>query len=92
MALKLKACDEEGIAIPRSILERLLLKEGDRIEVRIDANRLILQGVADKLTALRRFHGIWKDEEVEKVFQETDEEWGKWLVLSLSEVNERLRA
>lgn len=33
MALKLKVCDENIIAIPRSILERLLLKEGDRVEV-----------------------------------------------------------
>ena len=66
MALKLKACDEDIIAIPRSILERLSLKEGDRIEVRLDANRLILQGVADKLAALRRFRGIWEDEDVER--------------------------
>lgn len=50
------------------------------VEVRLDANRLILQGVADKLTALRRFRGIWKDEDVDKVFQEIDEEWGKWPV------------
>lgn len=68
MALKLKACDEDIIAIPRFILERLLLKEGDRVEVRLDANKLILQGVADKLAALRRFHGIWKDEDVENGF------------------------
>ena len=78
MALKLRTCDEESIAIPRSILERLLLKEGDRVEVRVDTNRLILQGVADKLVALRRFRGIWKDEDVDKVFQEIDEEWDKW--------------
>jgi len=84
MALKLKACDEDIIAIPRSILERLLLKEGDRVEVRVDTNRLILQGVADKLAALRRFRGIWKDEDVDRVFQEIDEEWGKGSVLSLS--------
>ena len=84
MALKLKACDEDIIAIPRSILERLLLKEGDRIEVRVDTNKLILQGVTDKLAALRRFRGIWKDEDVDKVFQEIDEEWDKW--------NERLHA
>jgi bifunctional DNA-binding transcriptional regulator/antitoxin component of YhaV-PrlF toxin-antitoxin module len=84
MALRLKVCDEDSIAIPRSILERLLLKEGDRIEVTVDANRLILQGVADKLAALRRFRGIWKDEDVDKVFQEIDEEWSKW--------NERLHA
>ncbi len=68
MALKLTACDEDIIAIPRSIPERLSLKEGDRIEFRLDANRLILQGVADKLAALRRFRGIWKDEDVDKVF------------------------
>jgi bifunctional DNA-binding transcriptional regulator/antitoxin component of YhaV-PrlF toxin-antitoxin module len=78
MALKLRACDEESIAIPRSILERLLLKEGDRVEVRVDTNRLILQGVVDKLAALRRFRGIWKDEDVDEVFQEIDEEWDKW--------------
>ena len=84
MALKLKACDEDIIAIPRSILERLLLKEGDRVEVRVDTNRLILQEAADKLAALRRFRGIWKDEDVDKVFQEIDEEWYKW--------NERLHA
>lgn len=84
MALKLKACDEDSIAIPRSILERLSLKEGDTIEVRVDANKLILQGVADKLAALRRFRGIWKDEDVDKIFQEINEEWGKW--------NERLHA
>jgi len=84
MALRLKACDEDSIAIPRSILERLLLKEGDRVEVRVDTNRLILQGVADKLAALRRFRGIWKDEDVDRVFQEIDEEWGKGSVLSLS--------
>ena len=68
MALKLRACDENVIAIPRSVLERLSLKEGDRVEVRLDANKLILQGVADKLAALRRFRGIWKDENVDKVF------------------------
>ena len=68
MALKLRACDENSIAIPRSVLERLSLKEGDRVEVRLDANRLILQGVADKLVALRRFRGIWKDEDVDKIF------------------------
>jgi bifunctional DNA-binding transcriptional regulator/antitoxin component of YhaV-PrlF toxin-antitoxin module len=78
MALKLRMCDEESIAIPRSILECLLLKEGDRVEVRVDTNRLILQGVADKLATLRRFRGIWKDEDVDKVFQEIDEEWDKW--------------
>ena len=74
MALRLKACDENSIAIPRSTLERLLLREGDRVEVRLDTNRLILQGVADKLAALRRFRGIWKDEDVDQVFQEIDEE------------------
>ncbi len=84
MTLKLRTCDEESIAIPKSILERLLLKEGDRIEVRLDANRLILQAVADKLAALRRFRGIWKDEDVDEVFQEINEEWNKW--------NERLHA
>jgi bifunctional DNA-binding transcriptional regulator/antitoxin component of YhaV-PrlF toxin-antitoxin module len=84
MALKLRACDEDIIAIPRSILERLLLEEGDSVEVRVDTNRLILQGVADKLVALRRFRGIWKDENIDKVFQEIDEEWDKW--------NERLHA
>lgn len=84
MALKLRACDEDIIAIPRSVLERLSLKEGDRVEVRVDTNRLILQGVADKLAALRRFRGIWKDEDVDKVFQEIDEEWDKW--------NDRLHA
>ena len=78
MALRLKVCDEDSIAIPGSILERLSLKEGDTIEVRVDANRLILQGVTDKLVALRRFHGIWKDEDVDKVFQEINEEWSKW--------------
>ena len=78
MALKLRACDEDIIAIPRSVLKRLSLKEGDRVEVRLDANKLILQGVADKLAALRRFRGIWKDEDVDKVFQEIDEEWDKW--------------
>jgi len=78
MTLRLKTCDEDSVAIPRSILERLSLKEGDRVEVRLDANKLILQGGADKLTALRRFRGIWKDEAVDKVFQEIDEEWGKW--------------
>jgi len=55
-------------------LERLLLEEGDRVEIRVDTNRLILQGVADKLAALRRFRGIWKDVDVGKVFQEIDEE------------------
>jgi len=74
MALRLKACDENSIAIPRPILERLLLKEGDRVEVRVDANRLTLQKAADKLAALRRFRGIWKDEDVDQVFQEIDEE------------------
>lgn len=74
MALNLRTCDEESIAIPRSILERLLLEEGDRVEIRVDTNRLILQGVADKLAALRRFRGIWKDVDVGKVFQEIDEE------------------
>ena len=78
MALKLKVCDEDSITIPRSILERLLLREGDEIEVRLDNDRLILQGVADKLAMLRRFRGIWKDEDVDKVFQEIDEEWAKW--------------
>ena len=73
MALKLRTCDENSIAIPRSILERLSLKEGDRLEVRLDANRLILQEAADKLAALRRFRGIWKDEDVDKVFQRIDE-------------------
>jgi len=68
MVLKLKVCDEDSIAIPKSILKRLSLKEGDMIEVRVDANRLILQGVVDKLAALRRFRGIWKDEDVDKVF------------------------
>ena len=63
MALKLKACDEDSIAIPGSILECLSLREGDTIEVRVDANRVVLQGVADKLAALRRFRGIWKDED-----------------------------
>ena len=38
------------------------------IEVRVDANRLILQGVVDKLAALRHFRGIWKEEDVDKVF------------------------
>jgi len=84
MALKLRACDEDIITIPRSILERLSLKEGDRVEVELDANKLVLQGVADKLTALRRFRGIWKDEDVDKVFQEIDKEWDKW--------NDRLHA
>jgi bifunctional DNA-binding transcriptional regulator/antitoxin component of YhaV-PrlF toxin-antitoxin module len=84
MALRLKVCDEDSIAIPRSILERLLLKEGDRIEVTVDANRLILQGVADKLAALKCFRGIWKDEDVDKVFRGIDEEWDRW--------NERLHA
>lgn len=78
MTLKLRACDEDIIAIPRSVLERLSLKEGDRVEVGLDADKLILQGVADKLAALRRFRGIWKDEDVDKVFQEIDEEWAEW--------------
>lgn len=78
MVLKLKVCDEDSIAVPGSILERLSLKEGDTIEVRVDANRLILQGVTDKLIALRRFRGIWKDEDIDKIFQEINEEWGKW--------------
>ena len=78
MALKLKVCDEDSITIPRSILECLLLREGDEIEVRLDNDRLILQGVADKLAMVRRFRGIWKDEDVDKVFQEIDEEWAKW--------------
>ena len=78
MALKLKVCDEDSITIPRSILECLLLREGDEIEVRLDNDRLILQGVADKLAMVRRFRGIWKDEAVDKVFQEIDEEWTKW--------------
>ena len=84
MALRLEACDEDSIAIPRSILERLSLREGDRIEVRVDSNRLILQGVVDKLASLRRFRGIWKDEDVDKAFQEIDKEWDKW--------NDRLHA
>ena len=84
MVLKLKVCDEDSIAIPKSILERLSLKEGDMIEVRVDADRLILQGMAKKLAALRRFRGIWKGEDVNKVFREIDKEWGKW--------NERLHA
>ncbi len=68
MVLKLKVCDEDSIAIPRSILERLSLKEGDMIEVKVDANRLIFQEETDKLVALRRFRGIWKEEDVDKVY------------------------
>lgn len=67
MALKLKACGGDSIAIPGSIPERLSLEEGDTIEVRIDANKLILQGVADKLAGLRWFRGIWKGEDLERV-------------------------
>jgi len=79
MALRLRTSDEESIAIPRSILERLSLKEGDRIEFRLDANRLILQRVADKLAALRRFRGVWKDEDVDEVFQEDEERARDWI-------------
>ncbi len=73
MALKLRASDEEGIVLPKSVLEQLALEEGDSVQIRVDsANRLILRRETDKLSELRRFRGIWRDEDVEEVFQDID--------------------
>ena len=64
MALKLKVCDEGGIALPQSIIGRLSLEEGDKVEVRVGTNALIFQRAADRLAEIQHFRDIWSKESV----------------------------
>jgi len=79
MVVKIGTSDEERVALPASILEKLSLQEGEIVEIDVDdADRLVLRRTSDTLAALREFHGIWDDEPVDEVFDEIRKGWAEW--------------
>lgn len=70
--------DRELIGDP-NVIARLREARADHLAGRtISHGELIERRKANELAALRRFRGIWKDEDVDAIFQKIDEEWNEW--------------
>lgn len=75
MTVVLKSIDEETIALPSSLLERLQLTEGDEIKAVIEGQTLRLSRLDDFL-ALRGI--LTEDSAFDEAIEELNKAWQSW--------------
>lgn len=76
--LKTKINDSNTIDIPVRIARKFSLKDGVIVEARVEKGKLLILGKKDKITKIMQFAGIWKGENVDKVFREIRRDWNTW--------------
>ncbi len=69
MSWRVRLGRKNAVYLPREVVERLGLREGDRLEVRLVEGGVLLKPVP-RLLRERRFWGEVKPEEVEEVGEE----------------------
>ena len=76
--VKIKAHNNDAIKIPAKIAKKDALKDGSIVEAKIKKGKLIILSKMDKTKNIIKFAGIWKDDNVDKVFCEIRTGWDKW--------------
>jgi len=67
---------EIKLIIPKK--EKEFLKEGEQLIVRNIKGDVITLVKPKKIGGVEQFRGVWKDENVDKVFQEINKQWKVW--------------
>ena len=77
----LKATLKEGniITIPKKLGRILKIKEGDEIEAKVENDHLVLLKKNRALSNFMKYAGIWKNEDVDKIFDDIRKKWKEWI-------------
>ncbi len=73
--LTVKTGKKDSIVVPKTILEMLGLAEGEKIEIKITEDSIVIIKEAEDFFALE---GTLKDVDIETPLKELDKEWKKW--------------
>lgn len=73
-----KKIEKEVIAIPARIARRLSLKDGMIVEAKVEKGKLVILRKREVIRNVMKYAGIWKNENVDKVFGEIRRDWEKW--------------
>jgi antitoxin component of MazEF toxin-antitoxin module len=76
--LKAKTLNSEAIDIPARLLKKLAIKDGTVVKAKIEKGKIFILKEEDAIATIMKYAGIWKDEEVDKVFREIRRDWGRW--------------
>ena len=76
--LESKAIKKDAIPIPASIAKKLSLKDGMIVEAKVEKGKLLILRKKNKTRNIMKYAGIWKNEDVNRIFREIRRDWGKW--------------
>lgn len=68
----------EPITIPVKVAKKLSLKEGTIVEAEVKMGKLFITATKDKTANIMQYAGLWKNEDVLKVFKDIRKKWSKW--------------
>jgi len=74
MAVQIKVLNQPFIGFPKELGERFHISDGEEVIVISSDDELRLQ----KLSGIRKYRGIWQNEDVNTIFGEIREEWKEW--------------
>ncbi len=73
--ITIKSSKKDMIAFPENLLNKLGIKEGERIEVKVKKGSLVIIKEAEEFFALE---GSLKDVDIETPINELRKDWEKW--------------
>ncbi len=76
--LESKISKNEAITIPVRVAKKLSLKDGMIVEAKVEKGKLLILGKKNKIAKIMKYAGIWKNEDVSRIFGEIHRDWRKW--------------
>lgn len=73
-----KPAKSEQITIPVKVAKKLSLKEGTIVEAEVKMGKLFITATKDKTANIMQYAGLWKNEDVLRVFKDIRKKWSKW--------------
>ncbi|MBM4322938.1 MAG: AbrB/MazE/SpoVT family DNA-binding domain-containing protein [Deltaproteobacteria bacterium] len=73
-----KVTRTEAIVIPERIAKKLSLRDGMIVEAKVEKGKLLILGRKNKIKNIMKYAGIWKGEDVDRIFREIRKDWHKW--------------
>lgn len=73
--LTIKSCKKDSITVPENILKRLGVKEGEKVDVKVEKGSLTIVRETEEFFALE---GALKDVDIEGAVKELEKDWKKW--------------
>lgn len=74
MAVQIRVLDQPFIGFPRELGEMFHISDGEEVNISFFKDELRLQ----KLSEIRKYRGIWQDEDIETIFAKIREGWKQW--------------